>query len=165
MTDARCYRDLAAAILERAIEDVQCERTTPTLFCMDNRNKRSCPLCREQALRFLNGDWAEWLATMVGMDMDVWGDGLRRLSRIASKRNAASYAPKPKPKPRQPTRRGQVAELAAAAEAYLAEHPDAQWREVWRKVPNWYERPKGMRTALHRYGITLESPTMSEAAS
>jgi len=118
MTDARHYRELAAAILQRAIEDVQCERTTPTLFCLDNRNKRSCPICREQALRFLNSDWAEWLATMVGMDMDVWGDGLRQLSRIASERNAASYVkPTPKPRPRQPTRRGQVAELAIAAEA------------------------------------------------
>jgi len=148
------YAGLAVAILENAIRDIHCEHATPMRLCVTSRSKHSCPTCREQALIFLEGDWARWLAAMVGITPERWEDALRHLRHVALVNNRRALAtPAPAPQARRPRE-----EIILEARGYLATHPAATWDDVFRNVPNGYSNVPTLARMLRRHGLLVSAP-------
>ena len=145
----RHYQELARVILEGAIERVQCDQTTPMVTCKKWRGETRCALCREMALMYLESEDAEALAVGMGIDAGKWRDGLRHLSRVASRNNARCY------EDAKATLTVPLADALAAARAYVLRHPGASWRDVWLNVSNTYISPKSMAATFAQVGWPL----------
>lgn len=85
------YQELARIIIQNAVDDVQCKRTVPKMWCSGDRRRTSCPACREMAMMFLQSDWGCELADGVGIDRDAWEVAVRHLSATARENNALCY--------------------------------------------------------------------------
>jgi len=75
------YQELAAAILQRAVEDAKCPRHEPMAMCRKTYRRRSCTACRRRALRDLSSEWAYLLADEIGITPGYWALAVEELRR------------------------------------------------------------------------------------
>jgi len=134
----RAYQELARAILQSAVKDVQCPREIPAMRCVMVRHRSSCPMCRELALLFLDSEWARDLAQMVGIGAERWYECVRELEHQALANN------------RRPSDR-----VAREVAAYMAEHPSDGWQEIFLQVEHHYGSPSSLGRAMRSYGLRV----------
>jgi len=75
------YQELAAAILQRAVEDAKCPRHEPMAMCRKTYRRQSCTACRRRALRDLSSDWGYFLADEIGINPGYWALAVEELRR------------------------------------------------------------------------------------